>query len=342
MAFYRLPNSKTIQVVAQKTNSIKTVSIKDATAQGFLFAPFASDKKSKPVLIQSDIFCSEKTLPALNFARSKWKIRTTKSTAVASSTRKEFEILVNNIKEEINKKQFQKIVAARVVLKKRERRFDAVLFFQSLCGEYPSAFVSLVFIPQYGLWVGATPEVLLHVKNKQARIFSLAGTKADAKKEWTEKEFEEQGLVTSYITNTFRSSSLGTPEVKGPVTTKAGNLFHLLTVFTLKSFEHKNWLQAVKSLHPTPAVAGLPKIKAVKYILKNEKTFRDFYSGYLGPLNLQTEINLFVNIRCLQVLEKNLAIYTGCGVTADSNARREWQETEAKAETLLRVLKKQK
>ena len=163
--------------------------------------------------------------------------------------------------------------------------------------------------------------------------------KADLKKEWSAKEFEEQRIVTAYITNAFKNYSLGTAEAIGPVTIEAGNLFHLLTTFTLKNFDSSNWQRVVKLLHPTPAVAGLPKAQAIKFILENEKSPRDFYSGFLGPVNLQSAINLFVNIRCMKVLGKNLAIYTGCGVTADSNAANEWRETEAKAETLLRVIR---
>jgi isochorismate synthase len=85
-------------------------------------------------------------------------------------------------------------------------------------------------------------------------------------------------------------------------------------------------------------VAGYPAKKAVEFILKNEGQSRSYYSGYLGPVNMDNQVNLFVNLRCMQVLDKQLAMHVGCGIVAGSNPEDEWKESALKTQTLLNVL----
>jgi isochorismate synthase len=91
-------------------------------------------------------------------------------------------------------------------------------------------------------------------------------------------------------------------------------------------------------LHPTSAVCGMPRQASLDFIKENEGFDRKLYSGYLGPVNLLGETNLFVNLRCMSLSQKQAVIYAGAGVTADSNPEKEWQETELKCETLLNIL----
>ena len=87
-------------------------------------------------------------------------------------------------------------------------------------------------------------------------------------------------------------------------------------------------------LHPTSAVCGMPKSSAADFIKKYENGNREFYSGYLGPVNHQKEIHLFVNLRCMQLLKNTAILYAGAGVTEDSNPEKEWLETALKMNTL--------
>ena len=91
-------------------------------------------------------------------------------------------------------------------------------------------------------------------------------------------------------------------------------------------------------MHPTPAVCGLPKNKALEFLLKNEIHNREFYSGFLGPVNIGKSSALFVNLRCMQLKDKEAVIYVGCGITADSQPEKEWEETQLKSQILLSVI----
>ena len=144
--------------------------------------------------------------------------------------------------------------------------------------------------------------------------------------------------MSDFIIKRFEKITSEKPFVEGPITIAAGNLLHLRTTFLYKALSVSQWQKIVKRLHPTPAVAGLPRKRAVDFILKNEPSQRGFYSGYLGPVNTGGDINLFVNLRCMQVLENKLALYVGCGITKDSDPELEWQESKIKTQTLLAVL----
>jgi isochorismate synthase len=95
-------------------------------------------------------------------------------------------------------------------------------------------------------------------------------------------------------------------------------------------------------LHPTSAVCGTPKEAAIAWIKQAESHDRSFYSGYVGPVNLNDEIYLFVNLRTVKITEDlngYVATYfAGCGITEDSDPEREWEETEIKCQTLQRIL----
>ena len=117
--------------------------------------------------------------------------------------------------------------------------------------------------------------------------------------------------------------------------------------------EHENGLQKlIYTLHPTPAVCGLPKIEAMQFILDNESFNREFYTGFLGELNKEVKVqprtgklnienraftynkrasHLFVNLRCMQIKDNELKIYVGGGITKDSVSNKEWEETLTKS-----------
>jgi len=122
-------------------------------------------------------------------------------------------------------------------------------------------------------------------------------------------------------------------------TVKAGSLVHLRT--QIKGDIEKEGLRSlVNLLHPTPAVCGMPKEKAKQFILENENYNRSYYTGYLGELNMTENKNshLFVNLRCMEIKNNIAEIYIGGGITKESNPEKEWEETVAKSNIMLKAL----
>jgi isochorismate synthase len=249
---------------------------------------------------------------------------------------------------EINGSELIKVVPSRtkrIILPKGQELIET---FTSLCDTYSNAFVSLLSTPKLGTWLGASPELLIEVNdNAIFRTMSLAGTQKFTDEQplhalpWTQKEIEEQAMVSRYIINRFKEIRLREFEEVGPRTVKAGNLVHLCSTFTVdtRATDYADLGSTMlKLLHPTSAVCGMPKPLAKELIKSLEKHQRKLYSGYLGPVNMKEGSHIYVNLRCMEVLKNEAILYAGAGVTAYSNPEDEWLETELKCNTLLNII----
>ena len=227
--------------------------------------------------------------------------------------------------------------------------------FRRACELYPRLFIALVSTPQSGTWLTATPEVLLEKTTEgKWHTMALAGTMrlddADGHRQgdtpkaddyssiaWSEKNIEEQRLVASYISGCLQRFSDEVVET-GPRTVRAANLVHLRSDFHFTLAENAASVgRLLEALHPTPAVCGLPKDEAFRFILDNEHTPRRYYSGFMGPLFSSTQTHLFVSLRCMNITSPHYPLYAGGGLLKSSTEEQEWQETEAKMETMRRV-----
>lgn len=247
-----------------------------------------------------------------------------------------FKKLVRYGIEQIKAGSFDKVVAANKKVAALPESFRALTYFLSLTQQYPGAFVSLTSTPQYGTWIGATPELLLSFDQEKIQTEALAGTKTpDQEAAFTEKEEQEQALVSQYIENCFSALNL-TFQSQGPQTIQAGNLNHIKTYYSanLNGSGSDMWKSALCKLHPTPAVCGYP-FQVTKIFIRNEEPFdRDLYSGFLGPYKPSGESQLFVNLRCMEVHPEKASIYAGAGIVKGSKSEDEWAETAEKMKTL--------
>ncbi|MFY0592456.1 chorismate-binding protein [Roseivirga sp.] len=370
IAFWRIPNTTELNLTVsfKPTTSIKKVDIEDLS-EGFVFAPFDIDNK-KTQFIEANFSLSfdfeevietRKTVDEpsseveVNF-RNTFTSYLDQGVTIPnyhfkpdrlSSSNSDFESLVQKCIEEIERGSFDKIVPARTKRIDLEGSFSPVQLLLNLIESYPSAFVSLVSIPTMGTWIGATPEVLIEKSGDSFKTVALAGTqRADEAKRmsdtaWTQKEIEEQAMVSRYIINCFKKIRLREYLELGPKTIKAGNLLHLKTTYEVDT-KATNFPELatimLELLHPTSAVAGMPKVNVLPFLKEHEGFDRDFFSGFLGPINVEKKTHLFVNLRCMQLLERAAILYAGAGVTSDSDPHKELVETEIKFNTLLNVL----
>ncbi|MFD1315653.1 chorismate-binding protein [Namhaeicola litoreus] len=305
---------------------------------GFVFVPF--EVNGKKVL-----FSTENS----NFLEFDWKneiefIETDVISKVSSeqlfSDKQVYERRVEHCINYIKESACNKIVLSRkqMVHFKREEVFTV---FNKLIFKYPSAFCYLWFHPEIGCWMGASPEKLIKTENNLFETMSLAGTqkfKGSMRVKWQEKEREEQQLVTDYIVDVL--GSLVT-SVSQPFTSKAGGLLHICSMIRGEMDDMNDLKLLIERLHPTPAVCGLPKDLALDFLHKYEGYDREFYSGFLGELNMgagKCSAELFVNLRCMQIFPEQVAIYVGGGITSKSSAKKEWEETVAKTMTMRSVL----
>jgi isochorismate synthase len=230
---------------------------------------------------------------------------------------------------------------SKIVLATKTNRelkdFDPYSFFKSLVNEYPTAFVYCVSSPETGTWFGASPEPLLVGNGTQFNTIALAGTMPieNEDMEWGEKEKQEQKLVETFIEETLKMFS-DKVSLDGPNAKKAGNLIHLATSFDFE-LTKGDVNDLILKLHPTPAIAGLPKEIAKEEIEKLENFSRSYYAGLLG-IYAKDFVQLFVNLRCMEWHQNTATLYAGAGITADSDPRAEWNETRRKVNSLGKFL----
>lgn len=380
IALWRLPESSELHLVIDFSVSQNKVNVDlEELGSGFVVSPFA--KNEGAWFIQADLYWrgsfSETTPSTLSFSHQAEQylseknqrknlflkelnsvfstflsntlpITLPKFSVKGTSEESNFEEMVKNAIAEIKKGTFRKVVLSRHKKIDLPSNFDILQTFQKLCRLYSHAFVSLVSSSQTGTWLGATPETLVSVdKNKVFKTMALAGTQAKGSQTnmsevlWTQKEIEEQALVSRYIINCLKKIRVREFEEMGPKTVASGNLLHLRTDFEI-DINEINFPQLgtvmLDLLHPTSAVCGMPKEQALDFINSHEQYDRELYSGYLGQVNIGGESNIFVNLRCMQLFDKQIFVYAGAGITEDSNPLKEWKETEMKMETMLNMI----
>jgi isochorismate synthase len=251
--------------------------------------------------------------------------------------------LIRTIVRYIHQGTFEKVVPSRVKIVQGVYVPKLGIIYDMLCKAYPNAFV-YIFNNGSHLWIGATPEPLLLAMNGTMQTVSLAGTRSFSEENtnigaWNSKERLEQEYVTRYISRVIAHYNLTDIDLQGPYTKKAGNLLHLSTDFSFSSENLKGRLgEFLNDLHPTPAVCGMPYKPSLELLMNFERHEREYYAGYLGPIGLDDRLSLFVNLRCMKVLQDRLALFIGGGITADSIPEEEWMETEIKADTLLSII----
>ena len=341
-AYYRLPYLHHANFVTQHQGEPEVLSsVAELNGkEGFVIAPFSPSGNCPVLLIHPD----ESRLLAISDAAIP-------DAKVGSSAKPAHDIYAEDFEcfhRELEKGTFRKIVLARkATLRTAHKDFENL--FMKACRMYPRLFVALIYTPQSGMWLMATPEILLRGELGKMQTMSLAGTqKAKPSRtiadypiegvEWSQKNCEEQQYVTDYIEDCIKAFS-DDYQLKGPYTTMAANLYHLRTDISFHLRDEGRLGDVIDALYPTPAVCGIPKDEARRFILQHEHQPRKYYSGFVGPVSPQGKTQLFVSLRCMNILpDGTCELYAGGGLLKESEMEKEWKETEAKMQTIRRVL----
>ena len=231
----------------------------------------------------------------------------------------------------------RKVVISRVI-NKPISDVDWVSFVEQLHDNNPDSFTFIYSTPRTGAWIGVSPEIIGDYHNGRFSTMALAGTRLKGESTWSAKDIEEQQFVTKYIAERIKSFGFDFT-VSDRFTQPAGNVEHICNMFTVEESDIRKMMDLVDILHPTPALAGTPKDRAVEYILANERHNRECYGGYIGPFD-ERSFHFAVNLRSLCFDEHTVAVFVGSGITDKSVPESEYAETQAKSEVILNTLTK--
>jgi salicylate biosynthesis isochorismate synthase len=250
--------------------------------------------------------------------------------------------------ELIKRGELQKVVLAREVRVHAASPYDPGAVFGALREVFPSCFSYCVGTSQRA-FVGASPELLVRREGSRAQTVALAGTtrrSADPSVDdhlgeqllHSAKEREEQSIVTSRIEQALKPVSVWVAAAEEPVLVKVQNVQHLATPIRAQLRNPLSTLELVSLLHPTPAVGGEPRERAIKLIPELEGLDRGWYAGPVGWMDSSEDGEFCVALRGGLLHGDTAHLYAGCGIVRDSDPADELAETEIKLQTMLPLL----
>jgi isochorismate synthase len=246
--------------------------------------------------------------------------------------------------EEIAQGQYTKAVLARRATTVRPPGLTLDKVLQALTNRYPNTFVYAFHGP--GAWfVGASPERLVRVEAGQVTVDCLAGTVAtgadDAESEAlfaqlfnSRKDRAEHQVVVRSVTETLASVLAEVNVPAEPSLKKLQNVQHLWTEVRGRVRPGVTALDLAARLHPTPAVAGVPRDVALQVIAARESMDRGWYAGPIGWLTASGDGEFAVALRSALFKGDAVHLYAGAGIMGDSQPAAELRETELKLQAV--------
>lgn len=345
---FRNPNEEHIYIGVQVKKGIRNFNTIDQleNLKGFVLCPFDISSSKESLFINEDILFSSQNIdiPKLEFLKNSPSLNKhhKPDEDIYISDRDLYNEQISELISHIDSGFIDKAVLSRILIKKSD--LSTIDVFLKMCNTYKDAYVFYVHIASSVSWMGASPEKLLSYNGECLKTMALAATRKIKDNnisaiEWNAKELNEQALVSQYIEDIFDELEINKYSRKGPSSSRAGSLVHLKTEYIIENkFSVNQISNIISKLHPTPAVCGLPKEKAMMLIKQIEKHEREYYAGYLGCVDKDLSCNLFVNLRSMKIINNGFAIYVGGGITKQSKAEKEWLETCYKSEILLNSL----
>lgn len=331
-AVYRIPGENKLRFVAAEENAVEAFyDIRDLNGQqGYIISPFHISQECPIICLHAEEKIWELSAEMFN-DNEEWI--QPEMPRISPRFRKRFYKFLAPLQDQY----LDKVVLTRHSKIERPENFSPTQAFWKACQRYPRSYVYLYHTPITGTWLGSTPEILLSGEGNRWHTIALAGTQSVINgllpSIWSVKNLDEQAMVADYLRDQLTFFGLE-PEENGPYAMQAGKLAHLRSDFRFTLPDNDYLGDLLKILHPTPAVCGLPKEEAFRYIIENEGYDRFYYSGFLGWLEPQGKSDIYVNLRCMRIGWETLILYAGSGMLSTSTIDEEWKETEEKMWTM--------
>jgi isochorismate synthase len=248
--------------------------------------------------------------------------------------------LVRRALNSIEAGSLSKVVLARSIAVQSKWPIDPAVILGYLRESVPECTIFAVRGADDSVFLGATPEMLCRVDGRRLETEAIAGSApkpGEPPLESSDKEAREHRAVVDGIEQALRPlcSFLqvdGSPGVIG-----LPHVRHLRTAIRGRLHPQVALSELVSALHPTPAVGGVPRDRALRFLAEHEDLDRGWYAGPIGWIG-DSAAELAVAIRSALIRGSEANLFVGAGIVAGSTAHGEWLETEAKSLTLLEAI----
>ena len=279
-------------------------------------------------------------------------------------SRRDFTIYPNSIKSNMEMDYFKEMVKKgkdhiyegdifQIVLSQRfEANMDGDTFmlYRALRMVNPSPYLFYIDFGSFSM-VGSSPEVLVSVQDKRVRVLPIAGTRPRGKSHQEDMELKKELLsdpkeIAEHVmlvdlgrNDLSRICKPGTVKVeRSQIVECYSHVMHIVSDVAGELADDKTSVDALMQCFPAGTVSGAPKIRAMEIIDECEPTKRGIYAGAVGYFDFSGNMDTCIAIRTMVVSGNKVYIQAGAGIVADSNAEREFEETQNKAEALLQAL----
>ena len=199
--------------------------------------------------------------------------------------------------------------------------------------------------------VGSSPEILVRLEDGQVTVRPIAGTRPRGEDEASDialekelladpKELAEHLMLIDLGRNDAgRVSKTSTVKLTDKmVVERYSHVMHIVSNVTGELKEGLSAMDVLRATFPAGTVSGAPKIRAMEIIDEFEPVKRGIYSGAVGYLSWNGNMDTAIAIRTAVIKDKHLSIQAGAGIVYDSIPENEWAETMNKARAIFRAV----
>lgn len=256
--------------------------------------------------------------------------------------------MVRSAIDRIDAGTLEKVVLATAMDVDLGATIDVPAVLERLRRTYPTCFRFLVQPSTDGAFFGPSPERLVRKQGRTVETEALAGSVPRGGTPETDAEFarelyedeklqHEQGLVVDAIAEAL--DEFGNVTVGDQTVRKLTNIQHLNTPIELSASDDQHILDVIETLHPTPAVGGVPRDAAMETIRAVEPFDRGWYAAPVGWFDENGDGEFAVGIRSGVAADQSVTLYAGNGIVADSDPAAEWDEIQHKYQPILDELR---
>jgi anthranilate synthase component 1 len=231
----------------------------------------------------------------------------------------------------------------------REFRAAPITLYRALRGLNPSPYMFYFNFDDHHV-VGASPEIMVRVAGDRVTLRPIAGTRprgatpeddariaaellADPK-----ERAEHVMLIDLGRNDVGRVAATGSVRVtETMVVERYSHVMHIVSNVEGRLAPGLDAIDVFKASFPAGTVTGAPKVRAMQIIDELEPVKRGIYSGAVGYLGFNGDMDVAIAIRTAVVKDGQLHVQAAAGVVADSDPQSEWQETLHKSRALLRA-----
>jgi len=253
--------------------------------------------------------------------------------------RERWERTVREILRAIDAGEVSKVVAARCLMVEVQGATEPASVLEALGDRYPGC--TRFCVEAGGAWfLGATPERLVRKRGRAVATEALAGSAGPGEGvDLLEdpKIRREHELVLDEMKARLAPLCEGV-QAGEPELLELSNVVHRKTSLQAQAREGVSVLDVVVALHPTPAVGGVPREVALRWIAKREPDARGWYAGPLGWLDASGDGEFIVALRSGLVCDGRAWLFAGAGIVRGSRPADEFDETELKLRAMREAL----